>query len=674
MAIALQDRKRVTSELKDWLDDVAAYEREFKKWEGRAEKIVDRYRDEKRKSSDSSSKFNILWSNVQTLIPATFSRLPQPDVSRRFRDNDPVGRVASLILERGLDFEIQHYPDFRATMKQSVQDRFLGGRGTAWARYEPHIRAILGSPEDGDQVTDDVDEPQEELEYECAPVDYVHWKDFGHSVARTWEEVTKVWRAVYMTREAILERFGKEKAKAIPMDASPQEVMNSGEYKPGDSLKRAKIYEGWDKTEKKAVWFSKSVKDFIDEKEDPLGLEGFFPCPRPFYATLTNDKLVPVPDFTLYQDQANDLNLLMNRISGLVQSLKVMGGYDASVPMLSRLFTEGENGTLVPVKNWAAFAEKNGLVGCLSLVDLKPIVEALKAAFETFAAMIEFIYQLTGISDIVRGQTDPNETLGAQELKGQFASLRLRDMQNAAAQYATELLQLKAQIMCLKFSPETMVKISAADQLSEADKKLVPQALVLLLGDRAQMPEAESKNPLRSFRIDVSADTLVQFDENAEKQNAVEFLTATGGYLKQVAEVGQVAPQLVPLILELLKWAVTRFKVGKTIEGTIDQAIDDLKKQIAMQQAQPQQDPKLEAEKVKAQAAAQKAQLEVGVAQQKAQIDERRMQVEEQHDMRRMQIDQQAQSQKAAFDQQKQVMQHQQQMRQASMPPRGRTN
>jgi hypothetical protein len=49
------------------------------------------------------------------------------------------------------------------------------------------------------------------------------------------------------------------------------------------------------------------------------------------------------------------------RIHGLVKALKVMGAYDASVPALARLFTEAENGTLIPVKNWAAFAEKNGL-------------------------------------------------------------------------------------------------------------------------------------------------------------------------------------------------------------------------------------------------------------------------------------------------------------------------
>ena len=125
-----------------WLSHVSAYEREFKKWEQRVEKILKRYRDDGRGSRDAGqSKFNILWSNVQTLVPATFSKLPQPDVSRRFKDQDPTGRVAGMVLERSLEFEIQHYTDYRTTMTQSVSDRFLGGRGTSWIRYEPHFTA-----------------------------------------------------------------------------------------------------------------------------------------------------------------------------------------------------------------------------------------------------------------------------------------------------------------------------------------------------------------------------------------------------------------------------------------------------------------------------------------------------------------------------------------------------
>jgi len=154
-------------ELEKYLGQIAAYDREFKPWVTRVNKILKCYRDE-RKSDDRGEgtvKFNILWSNVQTLVPATFSRIPKASVSRRYRDNDMVGRVASLILERALEYEIEHYPDFRQTTRADVLDRFLGGRGTAWARYEPHIRAAQTQlPTDGLEVTEDVDGPQEELE------------------------------------------------------------------------------------------------------------------------------------------------------------------------------------------------------------------------------------------------------------------------------------------------------------------------------------------------------------------------------------------------------------------------------------------------------------------------------------------------------------------------------
>jgi hypothetical protein len=663
-----------------WLGIIKAYETEYAPWEKRADKVVKRYRDEKmlETTATQTSRFNILWANVQTLVPATFSRLPQPDVSRRFSDRDPVGRVAALILERALDFEIQHYRDYRATMRQSVMDRFLGGRGTAWARYEPHIKAgAEQSGPEGDQVTEDVDDPNEELDYECAPVDYVHWKDFGHTVARTWEEVTAVWRRVYMTRAACVERFGKEKGDKIPLDATPDDLSREDRANPElQEQKRACVYEIWDKEEEEALWLSKSQKELLDRKPDPLNLADFFPCPKPLYATMTNESLIPVPDYTLYQDQANELDICADRIDGLLKALQVRGVYDASLGVeIARLFTDAGNTDLRPVKNWQAFAEKNGLKGAIDIVDLTPIAKSLESVYMAMEQIKGQIYEITGISDIIRGQTDPNETLGAQELKGNYAGLRLKALQQEVAQYATELLRLKAQIIS-GFDPQTLMQIAAVDQLAEADKQYVEPALAMI-----------ADKPLRNFRIEIAADTMVQIDEQAEKQDRVEFLTAVGTYIGKAAEVGAMAPQLVPLLMELLKFGVTGFKVGKSVEGTIDQALEQMKQQAAAQQGQPKPpDPKIEAEKikmqgvqVKAQAEAQKAQMSVQVEQQKAQIDKERMQMEQQHDMRQMQIDgakQQQdmamQKQSGAMKQQQMQAQHQQKMAMATQKPPAR--
>lgn len=617
----------VTSELQEWLDAISTYEREFKKWEGRVDKILKRYRDESRdnKSSGTDSRFNILWSNVQTLVPATFSRLPIPDVTRRFKDNDPVGRIAALILERALDFEIQHYNDYRSTLSQSVHDRFLGGRASAWVRYEPHFKAI-----EGEQITEDVEEPEikEQLDYECTPVDYVHWKDFGHNVARTWEEVTQVWRRVYMSESAVEERFGEDWAKRIPYDSTPEELKRAS--REGNSIKKqAAIYELWDKEESCAVWICKGIKEPLDQVEDPLGLQDFFPCPKPLFATITNDSLIPVPDFTLYQDQANQLDILADRIAGLAKMLQLKGVYDASAPELGRLFTEGGNGDLLPVKNYAAFAEKGGLKGGVDLLDLTQLAQAMQTAVESFAQCKGQIDELTGLADIVRGLTDPNETLGAQQLKGQYAGLRLKDKQQGVAEFATEILRLKAQVMCRKFDPKTLSAMAAVEQLNPADQQMIPQALALLVGqERMLNPEADSPNPMRSFRIEIAADTLVELDEQQEKKDRMEFLTANGSFMEKavgmMSQAGPAAPILAPVIMELWKFGITAFKVGKNVEGVLDMAADKLKELAKQPPPQPPPDPAIVKAQIDAQANEKKLQQEAQQEQSRQALEQQR--------------------------------------------------
>ena len=619
------------TKLQGYLDAIAKYEREFKKWEERNKKILQRYRDEARKSQrdENSAKFNILWSNVQTLVPATFARVPQPDVSRRFRDQDPVGRVAALMLERGLEFETQHYPDYRDTMTQCVHDRFLGGRGTAWVRYEPHFKPGVAPQAEDVQVTEDVEAeaPEEELDYECAPVDYVHWKDFGHSVARTWEEVTLVWRRVYMSEAAVSDRFGEEIAKKIPYDSTPEDLKRADRNAQSDVKQQACVFELWDKEAGIAVWFSKSMKEFLDEKPDPLKLQQFFPTPKPLYATLTNDTLVPVPDFTLYQDQARTLDTLADRAAGLVNMLQLKGVYDASADAsLARLFTEGNNGTLMPVKNWAQFAEKNGLKGQVDVYDITPIAKALEAVYLAADHQKQQVYEIMGISDIVRGASDPNETLGAQELKGEYASMRLRAMQADVSRFATDVLQIKAQVMCSKFAPQTLIAISASEQLSEMDKQDVPQALALLVGEeRLQDPSAESPNPLRAFRIEVNADSMIQMNEAKDKADRMEFLTAIGTFIEKAAPVVQMAPAAGPLVVEMLKFGVTAFKVGKTVEGKFDELIDQMVQAPASQPVDPEAMKEQAMLQAKAEVEQGNATKEIALTKRAADLDIREM-------------------------------------------------
>jgi hypothetical protein len=494
------------------------------------------------------------------------------------------------MLERALEYEIEHYGDYASAMKQTVQDRLLGGRGTAWVRYEPHIVGELGGeaedmPEDGLQVTEDTDESeteggifrenQERIEYECAPVDYVHWRDFGLTVARTWEEVTAVWRKVYMGRPALVERFGEELGGKIPLDTKPETSKTFNE-KMGEGASEAVVYEIWDKTTGEVIWLNKSMGRILDTRADPLQLENFWPCPKPMFSTLTTDSLIPVPDYVLYQDQARQLDTLADRIDGFIQALKVRGVYDAAEPSLQRLFTEGENNSLLPVKNYGAFSEKGGLVGAINLVDIRPIAEGLQMAYQAMDQVKGQIYEIMGIADIQRGQTDPNETLGAQIIKSNNASGRLKTMQHDVVNFATALLQIKAQIICQHFTDDTIVKISGAMQLSEQDQQLIPQALALLKNE-----------PAKNFRIEVTSDSMIYQDEQQEKQDRVEFLTAVSSFMQTALPVATNAPELTPLLMEMLKFGVTAFKAGKGMEGLIDETADKFRQQAKAAEGQP---------------------------------------------------------------------------------------
>jgi hypothetical protein len=625
-----------------WLDVVKKYENEFKKWEARTTKIIRRYRDDTRGSgSNEAARFNILWSNVQTLVPAVYAKMPKASVSRRFKDNDPIGRVASMLLERALDYEIEHYPDFRASMKNAVEDRFLGGRGVAWVRYDPHIKT-QDVPEDGYQITEDVEnegdeveasdsadilnptagqtEVPEEIAYECSPTDYVHWKDFGHTVARTWEEVPQVWRWVYLSKSALEERFGVEVAKKVPTNTSPDTLNRLAQSSKSND--QARICELWDKESGKAFWFCEDYGELLDERDDPLELEGFFPCAKPLYATTTTDSLVPVPDFVLYQDQAYELDILSDRIDGLIKSLRVRGVYDASQPSLQRLLTEGDNNTLIPVDKWMAFSEKGGLKGSIDLLPIDTLAATLIQCYQAQANVKSQVYEITGISDIIRGQGAASETATAQQLKGQYAGLRLKAMQEGVALFASELLRLKAQIICGKFQPETILKYAAAEQLSPADQQIVPKALLLL-----------QENPLQSFRIEVAADSLVQLDENQTKQDRLEFLNAMSNFLREALPVGQATPEMVPVLMEMMKFGIAGFKQGAQIEGTIDVAMDQLTQKSAQNAANPQPSPEEQKIKAEQQAAQLKAQTDTQNQQARAQADMQIAQMKSQHEV-----------------------------------------
>jgi hypothetical protein len=602
-----------------WQQELKLAKKEDEKWVKRGKKIIRRYRDERQGYSDTAKRFNVLWSNIQTLLPATYAKPPKAEVERRFKDQDPVGRTAAQILERALQYEIDTENDYDQAIKQALTDRLLPGRGTAWVRFETKERMTAQGP----------------MQYECSPVDYVYWEDFRCQPARTWDEVTWVARRVYMSKADVVERFGEEFAD-VPMTHEPiglEEMQKNGENV--DSLRKAQVWEIWDKNTKRVCWVAEGYQKALDCVDDPYGLDSFWPCPKPLFATQSTDTLVPVPDFVLYQDQADEIDLLTQRINMLVKALKVVGVYDASQTGVQRMLSEGVDNTLIPVDTWAAFSEKGGIKGVVDFLPLDNVIQALQQCYQARDRAVQVVYEVTGLSDIIRGSSVASETATAQQIKSQFASLRLRNLQREVAVFASELLQIKAQMMCDLYSPQTLAQISGIQ--GTQDGQYAEQAIMLLKAE-----------PARGYRIDVAADSLVELDEAQEKQDRIEFLTATGQFLQQALPVAQQVPQMAPLLAEMLLFGVRAFKGGRPLEAAFDAAMS----QLSQPQQPQQQGPSPEEMQAQAQMQVEqgKMQMEQAKLQASMQIEQFKAEQAQQLEMLRQQAETQRAEMKARID------------------------
>ena len=265
------------------------------------------------------------------------------------------------------------------------------------------------------------------------------------------------------------------------------------------------------------------------------------------------------------------------------------------------------------------------------MVDIAPIADGLVQSYKAFEQVKAQIYDITGISDIIRGQSVASETATAQQIKGQYASMRLKVYQDDVARFAANLIQIKAQIICKHFSDETLFQISGAQYLDPADQQYIGQAIQLLRNE-----------PLRTFRVDIQSDSMVNMDEQQEKQDRMEFLTATSQFLEKSVQAVQAAPDIGPLLLDLLGFGVRGFKIGKTVEGAIEQTADDARKKLAQQQQQPQK-PTPEEQKLQMehdqfqQQQAQEAQKHQMELQQEAQLEQFRAMLQQQADDRQAQ-------------------------------------
>lgn len=701
------------AQVKYWIGQLAEYDEEFKPWVTRCRKIIRRYRDERGETQDGTvvggARFNSLWANVQTLQPAIYIKPPQPIAERRFLDKDPMARLASMTLERSLEVQIE-VGYLHPSMQKAVLDYLLCGRGTTWERYEPtYGEAVDIGASGGTPTGQTAPDPARPVTYEKVCTDYVGWNKFRHSPAPVWEDVWWVAKEEMLTRKELRARFkGKDPATGKPIaDLVPlRSTAAKDEDEKGNKRRqpRACVQEIWNKAERQVVFIAPDWPNApLEVTTDPLGLDSFWPCQKPLYATTTNETLVPVPDYAEYQDQADELDNLTARIKALTDAVRVNGVYDASYPELKRILQEGVDNRMIGVKNYAELAAKGGLTEAMSFVPIKDVVEALIRLYEARDRVKADMAEVTGLSDIVRGQAQGTaKTATEQRIKGQFASLRLEDRKKEVSRFACDAIRIKGEIISEQFSPEILAEMTGmipfiADEMKTDAPPAPPPMMGHNGGPPLEAPPGVSPPPavgapgqpvippgagmqpdfnalaqakfqevcallkndkMRTFRIDIETDSTIEVDKQASKEAATELVTAVGTFLEKAVPIVQVQPSLVVPMGQTLLWIMRQFGSGRDVEAAWETAIDTLTK--AAKNPPPKQptpeEIKAEAEKNKQAMETERMQMQAQIDQQKAQMDLQAQQQKNAMEMQKMQAELQMQREEMALMRQKMGM------------------
>jgi hypothetical protein len=533
---------------------------------------------------------------------------------------------------------------YSTSLKLNLQDRLITGLGVARVRYEMDKETRETAEQldmNGQVVAEGFSE--EVITSERAPLDYVHWRDCAWSPCRTWSELRWFGFKEMMTRDQLVERFGKEMGEAIPLTKTTRIVEDESlQEEAADSFKRGEVWEIWDKDKKQVVWYCADYEKLLDVKPDPFGLTGFFPVPRPMASNLTTSAYMPIPDFTMAQDLYNEIDNLETRIAMLTQAVKAVGVYNSAIDGVKRMLVEGVENDLIPVDNWAVFSENGGMQGVIDWLPIETIAGVLNQLIARRNDCKSQLFEISGMSDIMRGAAaSAGGPVSATEraLEARFASVRIAALQDEFSTYATDLIRLRAEIISKHFSPEQIVKQSNILNTPDGqDQQLIQQAVELIKNSQELV-----------WRVQVRPESVAMVDFAALKQERTEYLMAVSQFLQSSGPLIEKEPASAPMLMEMLKWGLAGFKGSQDIEGVIDRAMEQMAQKLAQPQEQ-QPDPEaqkmqmqMQLEQTKSQAAMQleqaKNQGAMQLEQQSLQIDMQRIQAELQAKIQEKQAD-----------------------------------
>ena len=515
----------------EWAAKISAAEKKYSDYYDLISEIRTYYRNENRRN-----KQNIFWSSVETLKPFLYFKQPKPFIVRSHKTTDVVASAACKILERALAWDMQQF-DFDSVVKYARNDFLLSGMGILWERYKPTLRNI---------GTEKIKEKEQVDTVYVSPMMFLA----DTAKVNVWEDVEWIARKTYMTVNEVCANFTPAVAEYFTRGFNDQSTIT--------------IYEIWDKPSKKVYYFSPEYKpDFLMVSDDPLHLSGFFPCPKPIMATLTNDGIIPVPDYVEIKSLLNELDGVNNRMRLTMQALKVSGCYDNSFPELANILDKDVS--LISISDYEKLKEAGGIRGIIDFAPIEQYVAALGALAQRRQVLVEAIYEVTGVSDIMRGNSRSGETATAVAQKTNFGTLRNQDRQNDMQRFLKDLLRIKAEIICEQFAPEFLLAFLTAEELK--DQETAFRAVKLLKHDK-----------LRQMSIELETDGC--YNEDKEEEKTLSTLEAINEMINKSFVLVSQQPALLPLYRQMINSAVATMPNARQFDAVIDAAFEKISQEL----------------------------------------------------------------------------------------------
>ena len=579
-------------------------------------------------SPRKSSRFQLWWMAWKIRQPIVWARMAVP-MLKDTQGDDPIGRTACILgerLARSILKTFEPFSEFGAAVDDFLVTDFGHGR---WfyrvtecleaekvrvSAMQIPVEPVEGQPPappqivyvgpDGapldpeTQILEDENGPYyltgEEISVENEEVYFEAMPYNGLLVdpdAPRWQKVKRLaFKYEYTFRDFITE-FGREALETVSHE-------NVELHKSGKSII---CYEYYDKVLRETRWFSDTGNDWIQpkrvqeaggvektktkdgrvkrkyENSDLYKLGECFPCAEPLTENASTLEFWPIPEYFQVKDILDDVHRITYRMMLLTRAIRVRFLYDATLSELDVLVKDAGEGDGIKVANLQrAMMGGEGqldLRKCVAYFPIAELIQGLENMYKAFQQRLEMFYQMTGLSDLIRGNTEGGvqKTYGERQMEGKFALNRTATRQQKIQDWVKNNLEVGMEMALKLFSDKTLDDYITPATLDPKDKQRYVEALELL-----------KNNKRRRFRVEFQTDATAAISADWKRRQATELANTLTKALESVANIANTQPEIAETELKVMKHLIGEFADGKQFIDEIQSDIEEvLKKSLA---------------------------------------------------------------------------------------------